>query len=663
MGKLVCDCGGTMALDGGRLGCAVHSRLCREELPVFEAAVAADPDLLVACTQEAPLFDEVAGDAPVRFVNVRERAGWTERGDANPKVAALLAEAALAPHAPRLMDVTSEGHVLVVGAGQAALDAAVTLSERMPAITLVLTGELALRGETDVLLPPTIPFPVLTAGDLRLKGSLGRFEARLGEAARMDPSSRGAPVFRPAGIVDVACDLVLDLAGGTPLVTGPHKRDGYGRASPRDPAAVARALLEITGLVGEFVKPFYVDYDASICAHSRNRITGCTNCLDACPAGAIEPAGDGVAIDARVCAGCGSCASHCPTGAVAYAAPPRDDLAARMATLVTTYREAGGERPVLMLHAEKHGGDLVNASARMGRGLPVEVMPLGLHAATVPGHDHIVHAAAAGAGHVAVLLDPARGEEAAALHAEIGIANAILAGLGHAARASVIETNDPDAMEEALEAIVAGAANPAPSPALPAANKRDAARNAFAALGGAEIEPFALPDGAPYGRIHVDASACTLCMACVSACPADAIRDNPERPQLRFVESECVQCGICAGTCPESAIRLEARLDPRPAAQAPVTLNEEEPAACIRCDTPFAAASTVERMVEKLSDHWMYRGERAELLRMCEQCRLESQAEGGRDPFAMGERPRPRTTADYREADRRGLTVDDFLSD
>ena len=662
MGKLVCDCGGTMALDAKRLGCAVHSRLCREELPDFERALASDPDVLVACTQEAPLFaevaDQAAGEARPRFVNVRERAGWTERGDANAKIAALLAEAGMPPHEPRLMDVTSAGHVLVVGAGQAALDAAVALSARMPAVTLAMTG-----GADEVLLPPTIPFPVIAAADIRLKGSLGHFEARLGEAARLDPTSRRAPAFRPAGIVEVACDLVADLTGRAPLVTGPHKRDGYERADPRDPAAVARALLAITGLVGAFEKPFYVAYDASICAHSRNRIVGCTNCLDACPAGAIEPAGDGVLIDARVCAGCGSCASACPTGAVAYAAPPRDDLAARMTMLVTAYREAGGERPVLMLHAEGHGGDLVNASARMGRGLPVEVMPLGLHAATVPGHDHIAHAAAAGAGHVAVLLDPARADEADALRAQIAIANAILAGLGHACRASLIETNDPDAMEDALEAVVAGAATPAPSPALPAANKRDAARNAFTALGGAGVLPFDLPAGAPYGRIRVDASACTLCMACVSACPADAIRDNPERPQLRFVESECVQCGICARTCPESAITLEARLDPRPAAQAPVTLNEEEPAACIRCDMPFAAASTVERMVEKLSGHWMYAGERAELLRMCDSCRLEVQAEGGRDPFAVGERPRPRTTADYAEADRRGLTVEDFLSE
>ena len=127
-----------------------------------------------------------------------------------------------------------------------------------------------------------------------------------------------------------------------------------------------------------------------------------------------------------------------------------------------------------------------------------------------------------------------------------------------------------------------------------------------------------------------------------------------------------VQCGICAKTCPERAITLEARLDPTPAAQAPVTLNEEPPAECVRCGKGFAARSTVERMVEKLSDHWMYRDERAALLRMCDNCRLEEQAAGGRDPFAIGERPRPTTTADYADAEpdtKPRRTVSDFLSD
>ena len=661
---MLCDCMGTMRPGAGALDAVLdgttHTALCRTQLDRYERALGTGEPLTVACTQEAPLFAEIAAEAGLpapRFVNVRERAGWHDHdGDATPKIAALLAEARLPVAEPRLLTVRSAGHVAVVGMGQVALDAAMTLSTRLPAVTLVLTDA------DGVLLPATLPFPVARAGRLRAEGAIGAFALHAEGFARLDPSARREPRFGEAAREErIEADLMLDLTGGAPLVTGAHKRDGYERADPRDGAAVATALLALTELVGEFEKPIHVDYDPSICAHSRNRITGCTNCLDACPAGAIAPDGDRVAIDALVCAGCGSCASHCPSGAVAYANPPRDDVTARLHAMLDAYRARGGERAVLMIHGEAHGGAMIDASARQGRGLPPEAIPLALPNATVTGHDHLLAAACAGVGRVVVLADPRRADETEALRVEIEVANAILAGLDHPARAELLIEADPEAMEDALLAAVAASPFVEARPLPPSPAKREATRAAFGALGGGSVEPFALPAGAPYGRIVVDPAACTLCMACVSACPAEAIRDNTERPELRFVEANCLQCGICARTCPEGAITLEARLDPRPAALAPVTLNEEAPAECTRCGAAFAAASTVERMVEKLSDHWMYRGERAALLRMCEQCRLEEQAAGGQDPFAVGERPRPRTTEDYLGGSE--PTVEDFLID
>ena len=89
-----------------------------------------------------------------------------------------------------------------------------------------------------------------------------------------------------------------------------------------DPAAVLRAVLKARDLVGTFDKPRYITFTADLCAHSRSHIVGCRRCLDLCPTGAIAPAGDHVAIDAKICAGCGQCAAACPTGAAAYALPP-----------------------------------------------------------------------------------------------------------------------------------------------------------------------------------------------------------------------------------------------------------------------------------------------------------------------------------------------------
>jgi heterodisulfide reductase subunit A-like polyferredoxin len=103
----LCSCNGTLALDAKALAAAlkqgtpltVHTELCRREAGLFQA-VLGEPEVLVACTQEAALFNELAqaaeSKAVVDFVNIREAAGWSAEGKrATPKIAALLAAAAL----------------------------------------------------------------------------------------------------------------------------------------------------------------------------------------------------------------------------------------------------------------------------------------------------------------------------------------------------------------------------------------------------------------------------------------------------------------------------------------------------------------------------------------------------------------------------------------
>src|SRR5205085_11498679 len=153
------------------------------------------------------------------------------------------------------------------------------------------------------------------------------------------------------------CDLILDLSGAAPLFPAADLRDGYLRADPGDPAAVLRAVIKAGDLVGTFDKPRYVAFTPDLCAHARSRIVGCRRCLDLCPAGAIAPAGDHVAIDPHICAGCGQCAAACPTGAAAYALPPADALLRKLRTLLTAFRHAGGRARLEPFHDEEHGPD------------------------------------------------------------------------------------------------------------------------------------------------------------------------------------------------------------------------------------------------------------------------------------------------------------------
>ena len=115
-----------------------------------------------------------------------------------------------------------------------------------------------------------------------------------------------------------------------------------------------------------------------------------------------------------------------------------------------------------------------------------------------------------------------------------------------------------------------------------------------------------------------------MCLACVGACPEGAILDNPETPQLRFIEAKCVQCGICAKTCPESAITLAHRLNLAAAAKQPRVLNEAAVFKCISCGKGLGTEKMIASMLGRLAGHSMFAEPGAlDRLKMCADCRVK----------------------------------------
>ena len=366
---------------------------------------------------------------------------------------------------------------MIYGRDEIAIEAGRRLADRLD-ITVLLTkpGDVVPRRSNE--------FPVLKGTIRNARGHLGAFELAIDDYALPSPSSRAKLVFGPSrNGATSTCDLILDLSGGMPLFPAHELRPGYLRADPRDRAAVERAIAEAGGLVGTFDKPRFIDFQESLCAHSRSSITGCTRCLDLCPTGAITPNGNAVLIDENVCAGCGTCASVCPTGAAAYSLPSADALMRRLRTLLQTYRKAGGVDAIVLFHDGEHGEDIIDALARFGAGLPANVLPLRVNEVTQLAPEIIAAVFAYGGSGAAIVTRGKLKHDIAGLRRVAEMSESIMSSLGFGTGlVRIIETDDPDQLRAMLDAAPIGVATQRPAGFVPRGARRGVLETTFREL-------------------------------------------------------------------------------------------------------------------------------------------------------------------------------------
>ena len=484
--------------------------------------------------------------------------------------------------------------VLIIGAASLAVPVAQKLAATMPVIACI----------TDPV--PATPIranPMLMNSRIAsLSGHLGCFRASAcgiaGESIDLGPFSPNA---------DGCFDLVLDLLQ-TPLLAAPIKPVGY--FAPADKHAIDATIDTIVGLIGRFRKPVFVGYQEKLCAHGAQGVQGCTRCLEVCPADAIHSAGERIAVDARLCQGCSTCVLVCPTGALAHAQLPITELIEQLASQADAYAKKSQRIPQLSV-CEANDAGRADSSTE-----PAELACLALPAMAVAGMEAWLAALALGFPSVALKLpadlpEVTRGQ----LLAQLEATRALLAAMGLEA-GRVATADEADSSFGALTRQVMHASQ----------NKRQLLNDALDALqeGVPERNGTAtdLPGSAPFGRVAIDRSACTLCMSCSSLCPTRALQAGTPASRLEFVESRCIQCGICAACCPENAIHLQPRFLFSPDARhQPLLLNESRQHTCPECGNPFISHILLEKSMQLMRDHALIDEASISDLQFCPACR------------------------------------------
>ncbi|MEH6651092.1 MAG: 4Fe-4S binding protein [Motiliproteus sp.] len=531
---------------------------------------------------------------------------------------------------------SSQGRLLVIGPEHRIQLAAARLQKQVP-LTGLITEAMPAQVDAEMeaaadLTDPIKPYrlPLATLG-----GYLGQFEV-LVEIDNQDQPQNLATLAH--GVERF--DLVLDL-GQQPQLTMALKPAGYFAAA--DAEQLERALVDIPTLKGGFEKPQYFKIYSDLCALSGSGMTGCTRCLDVCPADAISVVNATVQIDAHLCHGAGGCASACPTSAIRYGFPQPGLLLDTLQRLLNGYRNAGGKTPHVLLHdaasVEPGNPNLANpnALAELLTQLPGHYLPLQIEEMGSAGIEVWLSAIALGASGVSLLVDGLPSSEQQrlpesirlVLDSEIETANRLLTGLQLPTRIALV---DPSQLIAASQVTVQTPIEPIAqldtqadkrqqiSQAMRHLYQQQSAANELSTELPVEV---ALDSGASFGRVDVDSTDCTLCMSCVSICPTKALSSSPDTPRLSFNEDACVQCNLCTQACPESVLTLSPRylLDPEQRTTTRV-LHEEKPFCCISCGDPFATQSVITLMLKKLAGHSMFDNDGLRRLEMCADCRV-----------------------------------------
>lgn len=671
----VCECRGTQNAGAGELAAMLQAeglhtaqQACRGGMSALQASISKSNGgtALVGCTQEQSVFEALLdvdqAFQPIRFVNLR----GAMRAQPDKKGAAAAATAALAAYhqhysadpVPPVLFKTA-GRVAILADDGAMVDYASMLAQ-------TLSVDFLIANPQGLTLPADRNLNVIYGRVQHVDGYLGKFEVdvlasnpidaelctRCGACVEACPTNsiNAAGLFIDldscdrSGACVKACgdfkairfdalqetqqrsyDMLIDCTANG-LFLDRQAPLGYWKVDG-GPAQMTQVMLEAIQTVGDFEKPKFFEYKPNLCAHDRSGQAGCSACIETCSTKAIRSVGEKIAVTPHLCLGCGACATVCPTGALQFAYTPAVAMGEALRRATETFRQYSDMPIELVFHAASMSHNWLEktkSADRSARSSDHAVLPLEVHHTASIGPDLWLTAFAFGVSRVTLMMNA---EEyrfyGQAVGAQITWVNMVLKALGYDAEVRLlIEAEAAQIYSKSLTSFKKSWQPAAFELSGTKRGRMEFALEHLAEQSGQDLSaPIALASPAPFGKVVVNASKCTLCMSCTSACPASALIDNPETPQLRFIERNCVQCGLCVNTCPEDALSLIPQLQLGAAARTRQVLNESQPYHCTSCSKPFATRHMIETMLTKLSGHSMF-AQNAKRLTMCADCRV-----------------------------------------
>ncbi|MBE0517376.1 MAG: 4Fe-4S binding protein [Methanophagales archaeon] len=664
LGIFLCTCNDTVDIDFRTVKKGIkkevevvetHDLLCQGGLDYIIddlRRLELDGIIIGACTEKKRIFERVTAGfgCDTFFLNLREHCGWVHgRKEATEKAKSMI-EAAISyvettdslPK-PEKIDLDAGYNVLVIGnEGEGALEVAKSLSH-------VATVHLLTEKVHEWCDEPEIHIGSLKG----IKGEIGDFEVEVESAIErekciscglcadvcprhaihydavytvgeecdecgdcIEVCPTGAIAFHNREVIHVGQILVIDKDWRGSTQFGIYRAEDYEDA--------LRKAHDVISQLGEIEKERYLALELTRCASGRSELIGCEYCFP-CPYEAIRREGVKMVFSDVKCQGCGLCTSLCPLSVPQLREYPNQLLYAQIETLLS-----GDLDSKVLLFACSDHIERLNAVGRQKIRYPA-VLPLFVPCIDVISETHILSAFERGAD--GVILWGCENSHREQIESMATFAQMTLSAFNLGERVLLMDDAEFDA-EDFANTITNFVKTLSPSPIRKkkpgtidfAKPTRDILLEVIQNLyTKTRVQPRLKEEDTPFPFADISINAkCTLCNACVTLCPTNALgKDDRE---INFVYGLCIACGLCEQACPEEAIELRRTLDfSLLVEKTRKKLFEAELVACAECGKLFMPKSALERISSILKEGEgtgeLNVEERLELLSYCEKCR------------------------------------------